>query len=290
MLFRSDPLWQPATRYRAPELLQDIRLLDLLELCGTTVQASRLLNISQPTVSRRYRLLAREFGLEREARQSKRCRYGANEAVRWLRFGCRAHRLAAGFARIGCDLLHQPLLAGMERLLPVPVRFRGFEHWAELVREGVLDGALLSGWEREAAGAVELAGLEWLELGVLPLGLARWRCTSQPSTAAVLVPPRHLSPGLHQALQEQGMPLQAAALRCTGARHWRDQLQAQPLAMPLYVMDPAFAFWGTGLEPIATVSSLVSPVGLLLPDRAQAPTFLAHTLTELMQRIHRHGC
>ncbi|MCS5693950.1 hypothetical protein NZK33_18485 [Cyanobium sp. FGCU-6] len=33
-----------------PELLHDIRLLDLLELCGTTVQTSRLLQLSQPAV------------------------------------------------------------------------------------------------------------------------------------------------------------------------------------------------------------------------------------------------
>ena len=43
----------PAHRYRLPALLQDIRLLDLLELSGTTLEASRLLQLSQPTISRR---------------------------------------------------------------------------------------------------------------------------------------------------------------------------------------------------------------------------------------------
>lgn len=95
--------------YRVPDLLQDIRLLDLLELSGTTVQASALLNLSQPTVSRRYRLLAKDFGLQRHPRQLQGCRFGATEAMRLLRLGCRAHRLAAGVARIGADVLHQPL-------------------------------------------------------------------------------------------------------------------------------------------------------------------------------------
>jgi hypothetical protein len=35
-----------APHYRLPELLHDIRLLDLLELCGTAVQPSRLLHLS----------------------------------------------------------------------------------------------------------------------------------------------------------------------------------------------------------------------------------------------------
>lgn len=61
--------------YRVPDLLQDIRLLDLLELSGTTVQASALLNLSQPTVSRRYRLLAKDFGLQRHPRQLQGCRF-----------------------------------------------------------------------------------------------------------------------------------------------------------------------------------------------------------------------
>jgi hypothetical protein len=42
------PSLAQAPHYRLPELLHDIRLLDLLELCGTTVQTSRLLHLSQP--------------------------------------------------------------------------------------------------------------------------------------------------------------------------------------------------------------------------------------------------
>ncbi len=44
---RIPPLAQ-APHYRLPELLHDIRLLDLLELSGTTVQTRRLVKLSQP--------------------------------------------------------------------------------------------------------------------------------------------------------------------------------------------------------------------------------------------------
>ena len=118
------PSLAQAHHYRLPELLHDIRLLDLLELCGTTVQTSRLVQLSQPTISRRYRLLSEDFGLVRDRRQLWGCGYGTSAAMRLLRLGCRAHRLAAGVARIGSDLLHHPLLAGCPWLLPTPQRFR----------------------------------------------------------------------------------------------------------------------------------------------------------------------
>ena len=52
------------TRYRTPAMLSDIGVLDILELNGTISAASAFLHISQPTVSRRYRALAGDFGLE----------------------------------------------------------------------------------------------------------------------------------------------------------------------------------------------------------------------------------
>ena len=67
------PSLAQAHHYRLPELLHDIRLLDLLELCGTTVQTSRHLQLSQPTISRRYRLLSEDFGLVRDRRQLWGC-------------------------------------------------------------------------------------------------------------------------------------------------------------------------------------------------------------------------
>ena len=172
------PSLAQAHHYRLPELLHDIRLLDLLELCGTTVQTSRLLQLSQPLVgqrqegSRRYRLLSEDFGLVRDRRQLWGCGYGTSASMRLLRLGCRAHRLAAGVTRIGSDLRHHPLLAGCPWLLPTPQRFRAAANWLELVRQGVLDGALISGLELEEAEGLNHQELELLPLGELPLALA----------------------------------------------------------------------------------------------------------------------
>ncbi len=157
-------------------LLQDIHLLDLLELSGTTLEASRLLKLSQPTVSRRYRALAADFALVQQRRTPSGCVYGTTPVLRLLRLGSRAHRLSAGVARLGSDLLLQPLLADCPWLLPSPPRFRRVESWCELVRQGVLDGAVVSGLELSDTADLECSGLDLLPLGEIPLTLA---CTSE---------------------------------------------------------------------------------------------------------------
>ena len=150
----------------------------------------------------------------------------ANDSVRGLLFrnlgdGTFAEMaLEAGVARIGTDLFHQPLLAGMDWLLPVPTRFRTTHSWADLVREGVLDGALVSGLELQTAGTAELGGLHWVELGRTSLALAmsqRHGDACSPSMPPVLVPNRGVAPGLQRALQSQGLDLQSVGLSCTSA-------------------------------------------------------------------------
>ncbi|MFN6337152.1 MAG: hypothetical protein ACK41W_00240 [Cyanobacteriota bacterium] len=234
------PSLAQAHHYRLPELLHDIRLLDLLELCGTTVQTSRLLQLSQPTISRRYRLLSEDFGLVRDRRQLWGCGYGTSAAMRLLRLGCRAHRLAAGVARIGSDLLHHPLLAGCPWLLPTPQRFRAAANWLELVRQGVLDGALISGLELEEAQGLNHQELELLPLGELPLALAF--CPKAPvlvgaapgrpapggRVAEVLVPDRGVAPGLRRLLRELGLPLRSGGNSLQTPDDWVGRDPGQP--------------------------------------------------------------
>ncbi|MFN5221107.1 MAG: hypothetical protein ACK5FE_09430, partial [Cyanobacteriota bacterium] len=113
---------RPAEHYQVPALLQDIHLLDLLELSGTTVQASTLLHLSQPTVSRRYRALARDFQLQTDRRQH--CQFGSSRTIRLLRLSYRDHRLEGGVARHGTDPRHPTRLAGGGWLRPAPARIR----------------------------------------------------------------------------------------------------------------------------------------------------------------------
>jgi DNA-binding transcriptional LysR family regulator len=205
------PAAQLAKDYRLPGLLQDIRLLDLLELCGSTVETSRLLHLSQPTISRRYRLLAKDFGLVRDQRQLWGCGYGSSASMRLLRMGCRAHRLAAGVARVGSDWLHRPLLKDAPWLLSTPEKFRAAANWLELVRQGVLDGALVSGVELDWAEGINLCDLELLPVGEMPLSLGL--CSKAPILVGecpeVLVPDRGIAPGLRNVLREQGLPVRS---------------------------------------------------------------------------------
>jgi hypothetical protein len=274
-----------AEPYCLPELLSDIRLLDLLELSGSTVQASQFLSLSQPSVSRRYRSLAQDFDLERDLRQHWRCRFGTSETMRWLRLGCRAHRLAAGFARIGTDLLHAPLLAGMAGLLPTPVRFRSIHTWAALVRDGVVDAALVSGMEIAAARSqLDWSELQWLELGAMPLALARPPGELMDATdlPPVLVPPRALALGLHRALRHQGLVLRTAGNSCTTAEQWQGKAATHGWAIPVVRHLDG---WHEQSLPIAMEAS----IGVLLPAERATATQL-HLLLEASRRHISASC
>ncbi len=275
-------------QYRLPELLSDIRLLDLLELSGTTVRASQLLNLSQPTVSRRYRALADDFGLRRDPRSIKRCRYGSTNAMRLLRLGCRAHRLGAGVARIGTDLLHWHLLADCDWLLPVPVQFRPACEWAELVRQGVLDGAVVSGLELNANPEVDVNGLRLLELGSIALALGvpqqvAHRRASQLN--AVLVPHRGLAPGLHRALLNRGLKLRSIGNSCITPDHWLTRLPQGSVAMPIDPAAAAAGRWAQQLTPVPLTTELRNPVWLILPKSDNLPSVLDQTLAHFWSFI-----
>jgi hypothetical protein len=284
-----DPLPRPCEAYRIPELLQDVRLLDLLELSGSTVQASRLLSLSQPTVSRRYRLLAQDFGLQQAPRQLKRCCYGSTEAMRWLRLGCRAHRLAAGVARIGADLMHQPLLEGIDGLLPVPTRFRSIHAWATLVREGVLDAALVSGLEIQAAGPqLDWSGLQWKELGHLPLALRIDRAAqgSNAGLPPVLVPLRAIAPGLHRTLRALDLQLSTAGNSCISTEQWLQRLATHSVAMPTYQPPTSDQTIKHEHRHVLLPSSAQATVGALLPEGDERSGPLDQALRQIKDRIH----
>jgi hypothetical protein len=292
MVSTFESLPRAARHYRLPELLQDIRLLDLLELCGSTVHASAVLSLSQPTVSRRYRALAADFNLERDLRRRGDCCFGSSTTMRLLRLGSRAHRLACGVARIGGDLLHQPLLAGLDWLLPSPPRFRCLESWLELVHQGVLDGALISGLELNAAPPLDVTDLELVELGALPLALAIHPSAPHHSGGdwpPVLVPHRGVAPGLQRALQGLGLNLKSASHRRTTPQSWLEKLQSHQLALAVSsaVLEPNG--WGEGLRRLDLPEPLTSPVLLALPKRCSEPAVLQHTARQLRAKAAFHA-
>jgi len=231
----------------------------------------------------------------RDRRQLWGCGYGTSAAMRLLRLGCRAHRLAAGVARIGSDLLHHPLLAGCPWLLPTPQRFRAAANWLELVRQGVLDGALISGLELEEAEGVNDQELELLPLGELPLAMAF--CPKAPvlvgavpgrpapggRVAEVLVPDRGVAPGLRRLLRELGLPLRSGGNSLQTPEDWVGRIQGSPLA--LVVADREADTWACLQRwPLGRGSSASrphSPVWLALPTDWQEHPVLRQTAREL---------
>jgi len=272
---------KPAHRYRLPALLQDIRLLDLLEISGTSLEASRVCGLSQPTVSRRTRVLAEDFNLQMNRRRQLGCRYGTSTAMQLLRLGCRAHRLSAGVARLGADVILQPLLAGCSWLLPAPPRFRPLESWLELVRQGVLDGALVSGLEFAGAGPPQASELELLPLGAVPLelALAGRHHRADGAQPEVLVPNRAVAPALQRELQQRGFSLRTAGNTCHTPAQWLARLQQAGLAMPFPQVAPGG--WWQELTPLALAEPILMPLWLVVPQGWHRQAVLAHTAERL---------
>jgi hypothetical protein len=273
-----------AHAYRLPDLLHDIRLLDLLELSGTTVQAGRLLGLSQPTVSRRYQHLAADFGLVRDRRQRQGCGYGTSACIQMLRLGCRSHRLDAGVARLGGDWLLQPLLAECGWLLPTPRRFRCVDQWLELVRQGVLDGALISGHDLPWGRRDNAEDLDLVRVGDVPLALAFDPRTddSAEGPVEVLVPDQTVAPWLWRALGSVGLTLRSAGSALRGPSDWIRRIQATPLA--LVVLDRRAAGWAS-LRRAPLPQPLAMPVWLALPADWSRQPVLRHTMESARQAL-----
>ncbi|WP_411872057.1 LysR family transcriptional regulator [Vulcanococcus limneticus] len=140
---------EQGTAYRPPNLLRDVLLIDMLELTGSTAAAARVLSLSQPTVSRRYRALARDLGLVRQPHLRPGRRFGESSCLQLLRKGLSLHRWQAGVLRIGGRPEHRQQVAGQGWLHWVGLEALPLEAAAELIHQDVLDGLIVT--ERETA-------------------------------------------------------------------------------------------------------------------------------------------
>ena len=183
----------------------------------------------------------------------------------------------AGLLRIGSDVLHQSLLAGLPGVQQVPARFRRSDHWAELVRHGLLDGAIVSSFALADPEEAELQLGSSNELAVLPLGPLRLQLVAAAeATEQVLVPVRAAVPLLHQALAAAGFDLVQQLHACQEPQSWlkraRDRQLALPICSPLVGAD-----WLAmhRLVPLQRQPRLIEQLWLLLPQTA-AHTPAAH--------------
>ena len=145
------------------------------------------------------------------------------------------------------------------------------------MRQGVLDGALISGLELEEAEGLNRQELELLPLGELPLALAF--CPKAP----VLVPDRGVAPGLRRLLRELGLPLRSGGNSLQTPDDWIGRIQGSALALVVADREAdtwaCLQRWPLGQGPRA--SRPHCPVWLALPADWQEHPVLRHTAQEL---------
>lgn len=260
-----------AGAYFPPTLLADVHLLDVLELSGSQQATACFLDLHQSTVSRSLRALQLQLKLRRGLR-SAACRLGRNDCLDLLRLAARAHRNMSGVLRLSTDNLHQSLLRRNATLQPVPSRFRRLDDWAELIRLGLLDGAIISseGLEKPPSPG-ELP--RWNRLRLVPLGrlsLQLMACTTQ--IQGVLLPGRVVTPLLHQRLERQGHRVVIQPMAAHEPDAWLKRMRDRQLALPLC---PALhgAAWlrEQGLIPLPQQPAWQEELWLLLPARSSRP-------------------
>jgi hypothetical protein len=254
--------------YAPPSPLEDLHILDLLELAGSQTKAGIALAMHQSTVCRSLQLMQHQFKLE-PRQGSQVCRHGHNACLHYLRLAYREHRLMEGLLRIGADVLHQGLLLGMAGVQRVPPRFRSAEHWAELVRHGLLDGAIVSSFCLEK---LLLSGQapQWDGLAALPLGqLALQLVATTPSTRRVLLPRKGATPLLRQAVEWHGFAVEQQPAACQEPTAWIKRARDRTLAMPICT-DVLGNDWikAHGLVPLVEQPPLIEQLWLLMPQGA----------------------
>ena len=266
-------------------MLQDLHILDLLELAGSQAKAGQALAMHQSTVCRSLRLLQQELHLE-PAKGAAICRHGHNDCLGHLRLAYRAHRLMEGVLRLGSDALHHSLISRLGSVQQVPPRFRSAEQWAQLIRHGLLDGALLSSFgldQRLLSGQAP----RWDGLAAKPLGtLALQLVATSPTAKRVLLPNKATTPLLHQTLDWHGLRIETQPSACQEPAAWlkraRDRGAALPIC-PALVGEPWLATHG--LVALQEQPPLVEQLWLLVPEGTANNNAARQLLRQLRSQI-----
>ncbi len=285
-----------ANTYAPPTPLEDLHILDYLELAGSQYKAARALEMHQTTVCRSLQLMQHQFWLA-NAPGSPICRHGHNPCLHHLRLAYREHRLMAEQLRIGSDVLHHALLNAMAGVQEVPPRFRCAQHWVELVRHGLLDGAILSSFSltKPLAAGQELS---WEGIAVVPLGSIRLQLVAQGDhRRSVLLPRTAAMPLLHEALEADGYAVEQQPVACQEPAAWIKRARDRQLAIPV-CSELLGHRWlkSNRLELLADQPPLNEQLWLLLPQPALSSKAarlclrrLRHQVAKVKTMQDRHG-
>lgn len=275
--------------YQPPDPLLDLHVLDLLELSGSQLRAAEALMLHQSTVSRSLQRLTRQLRLERR-HGTRSTRFISNTCLQHLRLAYRAHRLMEQHLRVATDALHQPLLPGLRGLLVVPPRFRSTGDWAELVLQGLLDGAIVSSIAQERSPLLETDtpplpdGLAALPLGALRLQLVTQTAEADMVPERVLLPRRSVAPLLHQRVRELGLMVLSQPEAAQEPLAWLRRLRERRVALPL-CPDLVGASWLAGMRLRPLEGELLRErLWLLLPADGLPESALVRSLVRRLRR------
>jgi hypothetical protein len=98
---------------------------------------------SQPSISRRYRRLVAETGLQQQRGRQPGRRFCDAEWMRLLRQGVNRHRLDCGVLRLGGSAAIEPLLRRWSWAEWVPLPLATLKHTNTLLELDLLDGVVL---------------------------------------------------------------------------------------------------------------------------------------------------
>ena len=126
--------------YRVPPCLRDLVMIDLLEITGSTTATAQMLALSQPTVSRRYRSLVRDLGLQRQRNGPVGQRFANAPWIPPIRRGVNHHRLSAGWLRLGSRHSLHAQWAGIPWAQWVHLGRVQQLHWRSLLQLELIDG------------------------------------------------------------------------------------------------------------------------------------------------------
>lgn len=152
----------------------------------------------------------------------------------------------------------------------------------------MVDATPISELEMQQAGSnLDRRGLQWLELGALPLGLAVTDDIGQDGShqPAVLVPQRSVAPGSHGLLRHQGLSLRAAGNGCSAAEQWQRKTAKHGLAIPTYRDDARTRNGTDHLQVKPLPGGIQGSVGVLLPADASTVQQLRQRVDALRRRI-----
>lgn len=170
--------------YRVPSVLRDLVLVDMLELTGSTVATASLLQMSQPSVSRRYRALAEDLGLERQKNLPVGRRYGDTDWLLLLRRGVNGHRHACGVLRVGGPAVFAAAMDDRSWVEWVSLGRSALKNWSQLLQLELLDAIALP--QAQIPCGQEAAGFRMVTIsrdGAQPLMLMS-RC--EPQVQAII--------------------------------------------------------------------------------------------------------